>query len=121
VWQSMSSYLEIPIHFIMERRLLMGMKARAEAGENVALSQTQDKIWFVGVVLSGLFICYFVFIARGIVQSIVVSSILSFFWMCSIWLVAPKPIYSLGMLLMVVMAMLVVIKPGRARGSGLLI
>jgi hypothetical protein len=115
VWRSISSYLEIPFHFIMERRLLMGIKARAEAGENVELSQTQDIIWFSGVVLSGLLICFFVYITRGAVQSIAMSSILSFFWMCSIFLAEPSPLYSIGMLLVVFMAILGVITLRKAR------
>lgn len=105
-WQSISSYLEIPFHFIMERRLLMGIKARAEAGENVEISQTRDIIWFSGVILSGLSICFFVYIARGFAQSIAIPSILSFFWMCSIWLTEPIPLYSVGTLLVVFMAIL---------------
>lgn len=115
VWLKISSYLEIPFHFIMERRLLMGIKARAEAVQNTELSQTQDIFWFSGVVLSGFLICFFVYIARGAMQSIVVSSILSFFWMCSIWLAEPIPFYSIGMLSVVCIAILGVTMVGKAR------
>ena len=97
-WLKVSSYIEVPLHFIMERRLLMGVKARAEAGENIKLSQTQDILWFAGIVSSGLLIISFIFIARGVMQSVAISSILSFFWVCSIWLVEPIPLYSIGML-----------------------
>lgn len=117
VWLKMASYLEVPLHFIMERRLLMGVKARAEAGENVELSETPDIFWFSGVVLAGFLICFFVYIARGAAQSIVVSSMLSFLWMCSIWLAEPKPIYSIGMLSIVCMAILGVKMVGKARRS----
>ncbi|MEO3961781.1 hypothetical protein, partial [Chromobacterium piscinae] len=105
--------LEIPFHFIMERRLLMGIKARAEAGESVKLSQAKDIIWFSGVVISGFLICWFVYIAIGVVQSIVISSILSFFWMCSIWLVDPIPLYSVSMVLVVFIAIWVMIRSKR--------
>ncbi len=115
VWLKISSYLEVPFHFIMERRLLMGIKARAEAGPNVKLSETQDVFWFSGVVLTGFLISFFVYIARGAAQSIVVSSILSFFWMCTIWLAAPNPFYSIGMLSIVCIAILGVTMAGKAR------
>ncbi|MFM9434737.1 hypothetical protein ACFDR9_001798 [Janthinobacterium sp. CG_23.3] len=72
-----ASYFEVPFHFIMERRLLMGIKARAEAGQNVELSQNKDILWFSGVVLTGFLICFFVYIARGAVQSVVLSSIVT--------------------------------------------
>ncbi|UTH73368.1 hypothetical protein [Chromobacterium sp. IIBBL 290-4] len=114
-WQRISSYLEVSFHFIMERRLLMGVKARAEAGENLVLSQAQDIAWFSGVVLSGLLICIFVYIARGAVQSLVISSVLSFGWMCSIWLAEPIPIYSLGMLLIIIITTLSMIMLRKAR------
>ncbi|MBX9298716.1 hypothetical protein [Chromobacterium piscinae] len=113
IWMSISSYLEIPFHFIMERRLLMGIKARAEAGESVKLSPAKDIIWFSGVVISGFLICWFVYIAIGVVQSIVISSILSFFWMCSIWLVDPIPLYSVSMVLVVFIAIWVTIRSKR--------
>jgi hypothetical protein len=114
-WLNIASYWEGPFHFIMERRLLMGIKARAEAGQNVELSQTQDKLWFSGVALAGLLICLFVYIARGAAQSIVASSMLSFLWMCSIWLAKPTPLYSIGMLTIVCMAILGVAMAGKAR------
>ena len=116
VWLKIASYVEIPFHFIMERRLLMGVKARAEAGQNAELSQTRDMLWFSGVVLAGLLICVFVYISRGIAQSIVASSMLSFFWMCSIWLAEPNPFYSIGMLSIVFIAILGVAMAGKARG-----
>jgi len=114
-WLKVSSYIEVPFHFIMERRLLMGIKARAEAGENIELSQTKDIFWFAGIVLSGFLICFFIYIARGTMQSIVMPSILSFFWVCSIWLAAPIPLYSIGMLLIVCIAILSVTVGKKAR------
>ena len=105
-WLKVSSYIEVPLHFIMERRLLMGVKARAEAGENIELSQTQDILWFTGIVSSGFLIIFFIFIARGVMQSVAISSILSFFWVCSIWLVEPIPLYSIGMLFVAFIAIL---------------
>jgi len=52
-WLNVMDYLFVPLHFIMERRTLMGIKVRAEAGENVQLSQSKDIFWFSGIVLSG--------------------------------------------------------------------
>lgn len=115
-WLKALSYLEVPLHFIMERRALMGIKARAEAGENIHLSQTQDIFWFAGIVLSGFLICFFIYIARGIMQSVVMPSILSSFWVCSILLAKPTPLYSIGMLLMVCIVILSVIKVRKTSG-----
>ena len=61
-WLKAANYIAVPLHFIMERRTLMGIKARVEAGEKVQLSQREDIFWFSGIVLSGLLIYFLVFI-----------------------------------------------------------
>ena len=115
-WLKAASYIEIPLHFIMERRLLMGMKARVEAGENIQLSQTQDIFWFAGIVSSGFLICLFIYMARGIMQSVAIPSILSFLWVCSIWLLKPIPLYSIGMSLIACIAILSLVMARKTRG-----
>ena len=47
-WLQAAHYISVPLHYIMERRTLMGIKARVEAGENVLLSALADKLWFTG-------------------------------------------------------------------------
>src|SRR3989338_6212480 len=37
-WIRIAQYIVIPLHYIMERRTLMGIKERAEVGENIHLS-----------------------------------------------------------------------------------
>ncbi len=101
LWIKTTNYIEVPLHFIMERRTLMGIKARVEAGENVQLSQTKDIVWFSGIALSGLLIFLIIFIARGIIQSIIIPTFLSLFWLCTILLFQPIPLYSIGLLLVV--------------------
>lgn len=103
-WIKAANYMERPFPFIMERRTLMGIKARVEAGENVQLSQRADIVWFSGIVLSGLLICFFIFAGRGIIQSIIIPVIFSSFWLCSLLLFNPIPLYSIGLLLTMCMA-----------------
>lgn len=118
-WSKFASYIEVPLHFVMERRLLMGIKARAEAGENVQLSQTRDVLWFAGIVLSGLLICFLIYTTRGIARSVVLPSVLSFFWMCSILLAPPMPLYGMGMLLIVIASLLGVSAASKTSGASL--
>lgn len=37
-----------PCHYIMERRMMMGIKARVEGGAGGRLSSTSDFLWFLG-------------------------------------------------------------------------
>ncbi|EPJ49505.1 MAG: hypothetical protein OFPI_24850 [Osedax symbiont Rs2] len=96
-WLQTAHYIGVPLHYIMERRTLLGIKARVEAGENILLSTMADKLWFTGIVFSAVFIWLLVFIGRGI-QSIVIPTILSLLWLFSLLLFTPLPLYSLGLL-----------------------
>ncbi|MGA2655325.1 MAG: hypothetical protein ABSF18_05050 [Gammaproteobacteria bacterium] len=100
-WVKIANYIAVPLHFIMERRTLMGIKERAETGAGQKLSQTQDIVWFSGIVLSGFLICFFVFIGRGILQSIIITSVYSTFWVFSIFLFDPIPLFSIGLLIII--------------------
>lgn len=93
-WLKVANYIAVPLHFIMERRTLMGIKARVEAGENIHLSQSKDIFWFSGIVLSGILICILVFTGRGIIQSIIMPSIFSSCWLLTLLLFNPIPLYS---------------------------
>ncbi len=97
-WSKVANYIAVPLHFIMERRTLIGIKARAEAGENIQLSQREDILWFSGIVLSGLLICVLVFIGRGITQGIIIPCVFSSCWLFALLLVNPIPLYSIGLL-----------------------
>lgn len=91
-------YVGVPLHFIMERRTLMGIKARVE---NVQLSPSTDIAWFAGIVLSALLVYVLIFIGRGLIQSIIIPSVFSICWLCVLLLFNPIPLYSIGLLLIV--------------------
>ncbi|MCD6045739.1 MAG: hypothetical protein K0R48_902 [Gammaproteobacteria bacterium] len=99
--EKFAHYIAIPFHFIMERRTLIGIKARAEAGENIRLSQTSDIIWFLGMVLSALSIFILIVIRRGILSSFFIPTILSVCWLFTLLLLPPVPLCSIGLLLVV--------------------
>jgi hypothetical protein len=101
--EKFANYSAIPFHFIMERRTLIGIKARAEAGENIHLSQTSDIIWFLNMILSALLIFILIVIRRGMLSSFFIPTILSVCWLFTLLLLPPVPLYSIGLLLVIVM------------------
>ncbi len=101
--EKFAHYVAIPFHFIMERRTLIGIKARAEAGENIRFSQTSDIIWFLGLVLSALFIFILILIRRGMLRSFFIPTILSVCWLFTLLLLPPVPLSSIGLLFVVLM------------------
>ena len=56
VLTSWKDYLEyffmMPLHYLMERRMLAGIKSRSEVGPGEPFSATNDILWFIGIILS---------------------------------------------------------------------
>jgi len=86
--------LGTPLHFIMERRTLMGIKARVETGPGPRFSATKDMIWFAGILLSLIALFALVFISSNL-SSIILPFVLSSFWLMSVFIADPIPIYSI--------------------------
>jgi hypothetical protein len=101
VWSNLANEIIFPFHYIMERRTLIGIKARAEAGDNLPFSQSKEFAWFSGIILSGLLICFLAFIGRGILKSFIIPAILSVCWLLTLLLLNPILLYSIGLLLMI--------------------
>ena len=93
--------VEVAMHFLMERRTLMGIKSRAEAGESPAFDETADKYWFTGVVLSAMMICLIIFISRGL-SALYISFAVSFSWLLLLYQLPPAPIFSFSLFFILV-------------------
>jgi hypothetical protein len=91
-----ADFFFIPLHYIMERRMLMGMKARVEGRR---LSATSDNLWLLGVFLSGTGIAVSVLFGQGILN-ITLSVIYGIVWLFTFLIFEPKLKYSLSLLLL---------------------
>lgn len=100
-----ADFIGMPLHHIMERRMLMGFKARAEAGEGVRLSSNLDNLWLLGLVLSAIGIAIMVFIDRRSL-SIFLSAVYSLIWLWSLLIFDPHPKYGVTLLLVVAMTII---------------
>jgi hypothetical protein len=98
-------FIGVPLHFIMERRMLMGLKARAEAGAGVRLSSTSDNLWLLGVFSSGAGIALMVIMCREF-ACIMLSVVYSVFWLLSLLVIDPRPKYTMILLLAVVVTVI---------------
>jgi hypothetical protein len=90
-------FIGMPLHYIMERRMLMGFKARAEAGAGVRLSSTSDNLWLLGIFMSAVGIAIMIFIGRDI-QGMVLSILYGLIWLWSLLIFDPRPKYSISLL-----------------------
>lgn len=86
----------MPLHYLMERRMMLGIKARAEAGPGVVLSPLPDYLWFCGVLIAGLDILLLVFAGRGL-SGCLIPAVLSLGWFWNLLVLAPTPFNALGL------------------------
>lgn len=106
---SWTDYLDyffmMPLHYLMERRMLIGIKSRSEAGPGKAFSSTNDILWFLGILLSFCGIVVLFFTSKTILSESVVA-VYSVIWLLTLFVADPIPIYSMAFLLMLVISTL---------------
>jgi hypothetical protein len=89
-------FIFIPLHYIMEKRMLMGMKAQVEGRR---LSEVSDNLWLLGVFLPGVGIAVGILFGQGILN-VSLSIIYGILWLLTFLIFEPKPKYSLSLLLL---------------------
>ena len=92
-------------HHIMERKMLLGIKARAEAGPGVELSITPDIVWLAATALCGLGLLYLVFVSRGAL-GFILCLVYGLLLMWILLLLDPEPWYPSGLLLLLIISIL---------------
>jgi hypothetical protein len=97
-----ADFIFAPLHYIMERRMLIGMKARVEG---IRLSETSDNLWLLGVLLSGIVIPLIIFLGQGF-QNIFLSVIYGIAWLLVLLILEPRPKYSMTLLLIEVVTII---------------
>lgn len=118
ILENMRYFFIVPLHFIMERRMLMGFKACAETGQHH--SSAADGFWFAEIVLSFAGIVLMAFWARGMSRYFLCSG-LGVLWLMTLLTFKPSPLYSLPILVIVIILNIVLlqkIRQLRLYGSG---
>jgi len=96
----LGDYLEyffmMPMHYLMERRMLLGIKARAETGPGLPFSSTADFIWFMGIGFSLISIIGLLILSRQPIVILLVS-LYSTLWLWTLFIFDPFPIYSVAL------------------------
>jgi hypothetical protein len=106
-------HLAIPFHFLMERRMLLGLKMRAEEASNLGYSRFKDMLWFACVALSWFLIVSLVFVLQGRYNRVIVPSIIGAIWLTSVFLLPPMPVYPSIVLLITLLSMIYLRKGNR--------
>lgn len=104
-----ADFFFMPLHYIMERRMLMGMKARVEGRR---LSATSDNLWLLGVFLSGIGIAVSVLFGQGVLN-VSLSIIYGILWLLTFLIFEPRPKYSLSLLLLEAVTIIMSVVAGK--------
>ena len=99
IFISVFNYLFVPFHYIMERRMLIGVKLHAEGKLGIQYSRGMDILWTSSIALSECLIALLIFIGRGLMQSLVLPACLSVLCLLLVLLFNPTPVYSVALLL----------------------
>jgi|GEM_PF-317549 len=90
-------HLALPFHFIMERRLLYGIKIQAEGVNELGFSQKRDLFWMGGLIVSWGLIFILMLLLNRVMMRILVPSVLGVLWLSVVFLMPPLPLYSLAL------------------------
>ncbi len=91
----------MPLHYIMERRMLIGIKARAETGPGIPLSTTADIMWSLGIFLSLVCILGLITIKKSL-KAELLTILYSILWLWILFILDPIPIYSISFFLILI-------------------
>lgn len=86
------------LHYIMERRMLLGFKSQIETGK--PLSAVADNLWLLGLFLSAVGIALIIFTGEGILGGLL-AVVFGFAWLWALLIWEPRPVFSLSLLLAV--------------------
>jgi hypothetical protein len=119
IWHRAAFFLFMPMHYIMERKMMMGIRDTAEAGGRAQDASWSDIIWVGSAFLSLLGIVVMVFAGRGI-HKLLWPIVFGILWLLVILYFEPAGLYGLGLLLLVIVAILCLPRrkrrePGRLR------
>jgi hypothetical protein len=84
----------MPMHYLMERRMLIGIKARAEAGRGRPFSSTADIMWFIGICLSRIGIIGLLIVNQSLKVGLL-AALYSILWLWILFILDPVPTYSM--------------------------
>ena len=86
-----------PFHYIMERRMLLGIKEHAQHDHADKFTQTNDILWLSFIMLSALLPYALVFVGSGLFQRTVLPCICGVAWLAVLFLLNPIALYSAGL------------------------
>ena len=100
---ALTAEVMVPLHYLMERKMLLGIRELAEASGGVKVCGFWELVWFACIAASGMGIAVFVCLFRS-VTGFIVSNLLSSLWLVTLFILPPQALYGLALLSVAVTA-----------------
>ena len=108
-WAKVSDLVFEPFHYIMEKRMLLGIKNIIENPLDLDSNIKYDILWFSSLVLSALLILVFIYKNNSFV-CFIFASIYSFLWLYCLLIFNPLSLYAFGLLVLVFISIILLPK-----------
>ena len=108
-WAKVSDLVFEPFHYIMEKRMLLGIKNKIENPLDLDSNIKYDVLWFSSLVLSALLILVFIYKNNSFV-CFIFASIYSFLWLYCLLIFNPLSLYAFGLLVLVFISIILLPK-----------
>lgn len=111
--EKLGYFVMMPLHYIMERKMMLGIKERAEAGGAGRASGLLDLAWVALMLVGALGVAAVVLVGQG-VRAALVATALGAAWLVCLLIAPPRPLY--GLLLLAAMAASLPLTRGARQG-----
>lgn len=108
-WAKVSDLVFEPFHYIIEKRMLLGIKNKIENPLDLDSNIKYDVLWFSSLVLSALLILVFIYKNNSFV-CFIFASIYSFLWLYCLLIFNPLSLYAFGLLVLVFISIILLPK-----------
>ncbi|SEB05762.1 hypothetical protein [Marinobacterium iners] len=107
--------LAIAFHYLMERRMLLGLKFKVEDTLDSTYRRDQDIMWIASIILSGSLIFSLVFALKSFVAQLVLPSFLGAAWLGTLFVLSPVAANGITLLAVVTLVWIVITLSGKRK------
>ncbi len=105
ITEIIADFLGTGAHYLMERRMLIGVKTAVEKGFSQSQSALSDNIWLLTNFLSYLGLLLMVILGRGIMRWLL-SGLIGVLWLFTLLVFPPEPVFGIVLLVIITLSLL---------------
>ncbi|CAM3543866.1 hypothetical protein VA7868_02624 [Vibrio aerogenes CECT 7868] len=107
--------LAIAFHYLMERRMLLGLKIKVEDTLAPTYRRDKDVMWLASIILSGCLSFALIFALKSFVAQLVLPSFLGGAWLGTLFVLSPVMLNGIALLAVVTLVWIVITLNGKRK------